>query len=193
MPSVLCLILLMLLAGCNGHAADADADSDVDAADGDADADLDADFPPCLEGMVLVEDDAGTPFCIDRYEYPGLEGMMPRVRMPWYQAREACSDEGKALCLEDQWERACVGTDEEACQGEIAPSGSRPGCVSEHGAYDMPGNVDEWTASPGMNVTFLTRGGSGDQEAIGCDLRQELVAEGRRLDLGLRCCRQPRR
>ena len=30
----------------------------------------------------------------------------------------------------------------------LAPTGDHPGCVSEDGAYDMVGNLHEWTADP---------------------------------------------
>ncbi len=168
---------------------DADILADADAQDADT---VDADVPPCPEEMVFIDDDEGTPFCIDEYEHPGVGGVMPTIGVAWYEASETCTAEAKMMCTEDQWARACVGTIVESCEGSIGPSGHRPECVSALGVYDLAGNVAEWTASPGGSVTFWVRGGSGEEEDIGCDLREEFDAERRRTDLGVRCCRRPR-
>jgi len=50
-------------------------------------------------------------FCIDRYEYPNLLGAQPTVMVTWYQARDACSAEGKRLCGEQEWTLACEGSE----------------------------------------------------------------------------------
>jgi formylglycine-generating enzyme len=49
-------------------------------------------------------------FCIDRYEYPNLEGVAPVVMVDWNQAVAACEVEGKRLCTTTEWEFACEGT-----------------------------------------------------------------------------------
>lgn len=49
-------------------------------------------------------------FCIDRYEYPNLEGVKPVVMVSWYDALRACEIEGKRLCLASEWSFACEGT-----------------------------------------------------------------------------------
>ena len=36
------------------------------------------------------------------------------------------------------------------------PIGSHPGCVSAFGAYDMSGNVDEWTDNQGDDPDHRT-------------------------------------
>lgn len=48
-------------------------------------------------------------FCIDRFEYPNRKGEHPIVMATWYEARDACSAEGKRLCSEDEWTFACEG------------------------------------------------------------------------------------
>jgi formylglycine-generating enzyme required for sulfatase activity len=48
-------------------------------------------------------------FCIDRFEYPNLEGVKPAVMVSWDEARGACETEGKRLCLESEWNLACEG------------------------------------------------------------------------------------
>jgi formylglycine-generating enzyme required for sulfatase activity len=200
MPSIetlLSVVMAVLAAGCasDGTPSDggADAASDADTSDsGDADA-TDGDVEPCPSGMVLIDDGEGQPFCIDRFEHPNQEGQAPTVGLPWFRAREACVEAGTAICLEEQWTRACAGTPVEACQGPIGASGLRPECESSTGVRDMPGNVAEWTAEPGGSVTFMARGGSGEDSDIGCQVREEIDAEQRDVDLGLRCCTQPRR
>jgi hypothetical protein len=51
----------------------------------------------------------GLRFCIDRYEYPNREGMLPAAVVTFEQARSACSEEGKRLCSEMEWTFACEG------------------------------------------------------------------------------------
>jgi len=50
-------------------------------------------------------------FCIDRYEYPNIEGMKPAVMVSWYDAVYACEVEGKRLCLASEWTLACEGVE----------------------------------------------------------------------------------
>jgi sulfatase modifying factor 1 len=48
-------------------------------------------------------------FCVDRYEYPNQEGMLPAAVVTFQQARSACEEEGKRLCTETEWSFACEG------------------------------------------------------------------------------------
>jgi hypothetical protein len=48
-------------------------------------------------------------FCIDRYEYPNREGMLPATVVNFEQARSACAEEDKRLCSEMEWTFACEG------------------------------------------------------------------------------------
>lgn len=48
-------------------------------------------------------------FCIDRYEYPNREGMLPAAVVTFEQARSACAEEDKRLCSEMEWTFACEG------------------------------------------------------------------------------------
>jgi len=96
----------------------------------------------CLPGMVRVAD-----FCVDRYEAivaevtdDGLrpvspyatparnaslmalsvEGAVPQGHISQVQAADACSMAGKRLCSEDEWVRACSGS-----QGSTYPYGDQ--------------------------------------------------------------------
>jgi hypothetical protein len=50
-------------------------------------------------------------FCIDRFEYPNLEGVRPAVMVSWHEAKDACEAEGKRLCTGSEWTLACEGSD----------------------------------------------------------------------------------
>jgi hypothetical protein len=169
--------------------ADARRDADTDALDGGEDAEQD----PCPAEMALVDDGQGVAFCIDRYEHPGAAGAGPTTAVSWRTAQQGCVEARKVICLEEQWVRACAGTSADECRGPVAPAGSRPGCESSFGVWDMAGNVAEWTGTPGGAASWFARGGPGPRSEVGCDVREEIMAEDRREDLGYRCCRAVRR
>jgi len=50
-------------------------------------------------------------FCIDRFEYPNLEGVRPAVMVSWHEAQDACEAEGKRLCTGSEWTLACEGSE----------------------------------------------------------------------------------
>src|SRR5262249_55149147 len=57
-------------------------------------------------GANLVE--AGKPFCVDVYEYPGGK-TIPRTSVSYEEADKLCQSRGERLCTELEWERACRG------------------------------------------------------------------------------------
>ena len=69
--------------------------------------------------------------------------------MTWFQAAAACALAGKHLCTNGQWQVAAFGTPDDSVSCNISSkaaekAGSRTGCVSHFGAYDMVGNLWEW-------------------------------------------------
>jgi len=50
-------------------------------------------------------------FCMDRYEYPNIEGAYPPVYVSWHEARTLCSQRGRRLCTSNEWTMACEGGD----------------------------------------------------------------------------------
>ena len=48
-------------------------------------------------------------FCIDRFEYPNLRGVLPAIMVDYHEAARACAIEGKRLCEADEWILACEG------------------------------------------------------------------------------------
>jgi formylglycine-generating enzyme len=67
--------------------------------------------------------------CMDRFEYPNRKGEFPIIMVSWYEARDACKNEGKRLCSEDEWTYACEG--EEATPYPSGYSREASECVND--------------------------------------------------------------
>jgi iron(II)-dependent oxidoreductase len=113
------------------------------------------------------------PFWIDLYEVTntqyGAPGNFqgdnrPRENLTWFEARDHCARRGARLPTEAEWEYAARGPDsllypwgneliddnlvfDRNNNNETADVGTRPNGVSWVGAFDMAGNVHEWTNS----------------------------------------------
>ena len=48
-------------------------------------------------------------FCIDRYEWPNVEGGTPKSWMSWYDAKEELEAAGKRMCTDVEWTFAAEG------------------------------------------------------------------------------------
>ena len=101
-------------------------------------------------------------FCIDTYEYPNEVGVVPNSGLSWIEAESLCTQQGKRLCSESQWEKACKGPlgsiypygdwyDSVRCwtemgynDGQAGESGGRSRCTNVYGVFDMSGNTWEW-------------------------------------------------
>jgi formylglycine-generating enzyme required for sulfatase activity len=154
-------------------------------------------------------------FCIDKYEYPNRAGATPFRKAEWFAGKDECQNQGKRLCTEAEWEKACKGTngfkypygnqfDPQKCnvarqegdkliKGRVDRAGTHKDCVTGYGVYDMSGNVWEWTADyydPDAR-TFVLRGGSygSSPRAARCSMRREGMPFIRRKDIGFRCCK----
>jgi formylglycine-generating enzyme required for sulfatase activity len=140
-------------------------------------------------------------FCIDAYEYPNRSGQVPLVNVSWAKAQELCQGQGKRLCTEAEWEKACRGSkglrwpysnvfDYNACNSAsetgaaraLAASGKFSRCVSPHAVFDMSGNLAEWTEEK------VVKGGSFLSSDVGarCAARKPRVAST--AETGFRCC-----
>lgn len=82
---------------------------------------------------------------------------LPWTSVTYEDAKNACLDAGKRLCTKEEWMSACgtaypygsshqAGTcnDSTSDEGSVLPAGSKSGCKSSAGVFDMSGNVREW-------------------------------------------------
>lgn len=87
-----------------------------------------------------------------------LKNALPWVYISQTQAREACARAGKRLPTNKEWYAAALGTpDKNSSWGQVdcqvdnnwtkqpGETGSGENCLSSFGAYDMIGNIWEWT------------------------------------------------
>ncbi|MEZ4269033.1 MAG: SUMF1/EgtB/PvdO family nonheme iron enzyme [Myxococcota bacterium] len=169
---------------------------------------LDADSVNCPGGMARIKRKKdvqmadGTSvkaylvWCIDRYEYPG-SGSVPQVDVGLAQAKSLCAGRGRRLCTRSEWRGACGSKypygreyDPAACNtvaADFTPralvaAGSKPGCKSGWGLYDMVGNAAEWTAEGYVN------GGSSTKDGESGTCYRSARRTGGGAYVGFRCC-----
>ena len=73
----------------------------------------------------------------------------PATAPSWFQAAIACANVGKRLPSSAEWQMAAAGTVAANCNaagGSLGNTGAFTDCVSTAGAFDMVGNLWEWTA-----------------------------------------------
>jgi formylglycine-generating enzyme len=152
-------------------------------------------------------------FFIDVFAHPNEEGAIPETGATHSQAEKICAEQGKRLCTELEWERACKGPENttyeygdryrpEACltgrSSRMLPSGYRPACRTEFGVRDMHGGVWEWTSSRfgrgREGALFTLRGGNGAAgEVIGrCANSMARAPDTVSSQIGFRCCKGPK-
>ena len=104
-------------------------------------------------------------------------GVQPWTSVTLAQAERACKANGKHLCSTAEWTEACQSAglendysyanahadgncnDDSAGTGSISATGSFAACTSVQGAFDMLGNVREWTAGEDRDQSRLSGGG----------------------------------
>jgi hypothetical protein len=92
--------------------------------------------------------------CVDVYAV-SLPGVTPSAFINWFQAATAARNAGKRLPTNQEWQMAALGTPDPgaddstttcATASPLGATGSRNGCISDVGAFDMVGNLQEWVA-----------------------------------------------
>jgi len=96
--------------------------------------------------------------CVNFYAV-SIPGVTPSRFITWFQAVAAARNSGKRLPTNAEWQAAALGTpatggadngattcNTDYQAGGVTPTGSRTGCVSDMGAFDMVGNLWEWVA-----------------------------------------------
>lgn len=157
---------------------------------------------PALE-PALWEVELGS-FRIDRLPYPNDPNQAPKTDVTREQAQALCEQQGKRLCTELEWERACKGPDNDAF---ASGKGWDPACAEhpEHCAsgFDvlaMGGALREWTSSAVVlpdsgddGPLAVLRGATAKGAATEhrCARRQPTNPKSHGGDIGFRCCSGP--
>jgi serine/threonine protein kinase/formylglycine-generating enzyme required for sulfatase activity len=154
-------------------------------------------------------------FCIDLFEHPNRRGAMPTTQVTWADAERTCKEQGKRLCGEDEWEKACKGPgnlrfpygeafdpaacntrDQKGANRMVAAAGNSERCRSGYGVLDLSGNVAEWTASRFLASAAdrTKRGGAANRPDFDarCSARANEPPGSKGALLGFRCCTDPR-
>jgi hypothetical protein len=127
--------------------------------------------------------------CVNVYAV-SIPGVTPSRWVSWFQAVAIARNSLKRLPTNQEWQAAALGSPDSPdgpCQidsGILRPTGAEPDCVSDVGAFDMPGNSGELVAEWGdLNDTGCTSwpaefssdlscfGGSGLNQLPGAFLR----------------------
>jgi hypothetical protein len=139
-------------------------------------------------------------FAIDALPYPN-DPAQPTLRLARRaEAAALCAAQGKRLCTELEWERACKGNEQrEYPTGSFDPAlcaQDRSACASAFGVFAMGTEGREWTASdatgPGGRKAVV-RGAPKDAKAEQhrCAAREAVSPDGKDESLTFRCCRGP--
>lgn len=143
--------------------------------------------------------------------FPPASSNRPATNLSWSDAAAYARWVGKRLPTEREWEKAARGEDgrrypwgEKSDPSKLNSSSNRlfrtvpvmsyPDGVSPYGAYDMAGNVWEWTSTECESEDcpeggYLVKGGSWDVAASVCRTSNKLCIEAGtfRPDVGFRC------
>ncbi len=67
----------------------------------------------CPQGMVsIATSDPDQSFCMDRYEAPNIKGQKPFLAHTALEGQSWCASQGKEMCTDVMWEKACEGTED---------------------------------------------------------------------------------
>jgi hypothetical protein len=143
-------------------------------------------------------------FAIDRLPYPNDPSAPPRTGVAREEAMALCEADGKRLCSELEWERACKGDTTRAFPGgagfDVEACSLDPfACASPHDVLALGVTVFEWTSSDvsrrlgSERWSAVVRGGRATDPATEhrCGARHALAPETANAEVGFRCCRGP--
>ena len=153
-------------------------------------------------------------FCIDRDEHVSAGQSLPDNHVSLTGAARACSNEGKRVCRESEWNFACEGEemrpypygfsrDASACNADLteivdgdgklkdlrAPPGAHPRCASPFGVRDLAGNMEEMVARDGPGLETAMKGAYWQPSKNHCRAAQTTHdAWYSGTETGFRCC-----
>jgi formylglycine-generating enzyme required for sulfatase activity len=123
----------------------------------------------------------------------------------WRESRALCKRQGKRICTEDEWEKACRGPESHTyAYGDVyepkrcPPSGygpppykanQHPACKSGFGVYGLSGGIAEWTSSK-RGTSYIVKPGEvgSDSESTRCAGRFDRSPNFAQIHVGVRCC-----
>ena len=144
---------------------------------------------------------SGTGAITDACNYAGTR---PWTSVTFEDAKYACERAGKRLCTKDEWLKACRAGGEypygnkynkDTCNvsDNIVDTGSKSGCKTPNGVYDLSGNVSEWVTD---GQAAALAGGSlytASPDGLSCDGSIERIVNPETLpvteSIGFRCCK----
>ncbi|MEC7525794.1 MAG: SUMF1/EgtB/PvdO family nonheme iron enzyme [Myxococcota bacterium] len=183
--------------------------------------------PPCPERMAHLEAIGACidrhEAVVEGGEAVPANGRMPTTEVSFHDSVAACRAAGFRLCTREEWHFACTGVrpgeeggrlypygdtyEHERCNSAqdgtsvvgraLAPGGSREGCVTPEGVYDLSGNLGEWVDGADLTGTLRElRGGSFANYEKPAQCVTDPLAfqppEVRFDGQGFRCCRDAR-
>jgi hypothetical protein len=140
-------------------------------------------------------------FSIDALPYPNDPALPPRASVARAEAERLCTEQGKRLCSELEWERACKGEENAAYPSpefDAARCAGEPtACASSFGVFALGTLGREWTASDAGRADWdrlrsaSVRGAPKAAEGPlhRCAARDAAAPESRSDSLLFRCCR----
>ena len=160
--------------------------------------------PPVMVDFFAAEQTcqaAGKRLCLESEWVAACEGPEEKpFPYGWRRSADACN-------IDNRWLEPNLGRvyseDAELQRAELArldqgvPSGSRPGCVSDDGVYDLTGNFDEWvrldTPKPGAKSKMAgLKGGAWGHVRNACrPVTTSHAPEFTYYFISFRCCSDP--
>ncbi len=152
-----------------------------------------------------VVGDEDTPEQVAEKEARNQYALEPIRDITWVEAKAACEKDGKRLCTEDEWEKACKGPEnfeyvygDEYDDQRCPPSGYFPPpykvnqfplCESGYGVWGLGGGLLEWTATAKGDNRIVKGGAIGNEDkGTRCAGRGDRAKNFTQAHIGFRCC-----
>jgi hypothetical protein len=159
---------------------------------------------PCPTDMAYIPMDS-LAFCMDLYLWPNKANEFPQSFVSHDAAMDSCLIAGKRLCSLAEFTFACNPQGKDYPYGahysphycasqeaSVQRSGTKSGCRSYHGVYDLSGNLWEWTATPHphRSIHYWVAGGYYDgRDDTRCNTaRFSFFPQNQYPSVGFRCC-----